>query len=81
MKELPSFTRSTLSILAVFSVAAYALAAGFVAYATAFHQLPQTASSAVMKPFELLMLTFGASYLTARKANGSASVTPPPPTP
>jgi len=71
--------RSTLSILAVFSVATYAAAAGFIMYAGAFHQMPQAAASAAMKPFELLMLTFGASYLTARKANGSSAAAPTPP--
>ena len=77
MRELPSLCRSTLSILAVFAVVAYAAAAGFVAYATAFHQMPQGASAQVMKPFELLMMTFGASYLTARRAGQNGEAKPP----
>ena len=80
MREAPSFCRSTLSILAVFSVVAYALAAGFVLYASAFHTMPPEAATHAMKPFELLMITFGASYLTARGTARSANGGTAPPT-
>lgn len=73
----PSFLSSTLSILAVWSVAAFTLAACGVGWGLG-HGLDKEIAGVIMAPFTILLSGFGMSYLTARRAgNGTPPASPP----
>lgn len=74
MGDKPSFCTSTLSILAVWSVVAFTLAAFAVGAGITFGKLDERSAILIMTPFGTILTGFGMSYLTARKNNGN----PPP---
>ena len=69
MAEKPSLFSSTLTILAVWSVAWFTFAATYVGIRLA-HGMEEKLATVILAPFASLLTGFGMSYLTARKLNG-----------
>ena len=75
MSDKPSLCSSTLSLMAVWSVVAFTVAAGGVGWGLA-HGLEKEVAAIVMAPFATLLSGFGMSYLTARKTGNSEPAIP-----
>ena len=76
MTEKPSVTSSTLTMLAVWSVVMFTLAASSVGWYLA-HGGDKEMAALIMTPFSVLLNGFGMAYLAVRKpSNGNPTPTP-----
>lgn len=74
----PSICSSTLTMLAVWSVIWFTLAAAYVGVRLA-HGMEDKIAALILAPFATLLSGFGMSYLAVRRANGGSNGTPAEP--
>jgi len=72
----PSWQTSTLTLMAIWSLVTFTLAAAAVGWKVA-HGMDKETATIILSPFVTILTGFGMSYLTARKPGNGQPPEPP----